>query len=163
MSKTLIAYFSCSGVTKKVAELLATIVDGDLYEIVPETPYTQEDLDWNDPNARSTVEMHDMDSRPIIKGKVNNMKSYDTVFIGFPIWWYIAPTIINTFLESYDFSNKTVIPFATSGMSGVGKTDQWLHRSCSSETLWKPAIRFSNRINEKQLSEWVKNLDLKLD
>ena len=113
-SKKLVAYFSCSGVTKSVAQTLADAVGGDLYEITPAQPYTRADLNWMDQSSRSTVEMKDLNSRPAIAGKVENMADYDTVFVGFPIWWYVAPTIINTFLESYDFSGKTIVPFCTS-------------------------------------------------
>ena len=113
--KILVAYFSCSGVTAKAAKRLATVVGADLYEIKPETPYTREDLNWMDKKSRSSVEMNDPASRPAIAGKIENMDEYDVVFVGFPIWWYVAPTIINTFLESYDLSGKTIVPFATSG------------------------------------------------
>lgn len=160
MKKALVAYFSCSGVTEKLAKTLASIVDGDLYEIQPEVPYTDADLNWHDPKARSTVEMEDKSSRPAIAGGVAEMQQYDTVFVGFPIWWYIAPTIINTFLESYDFSGKTVIPFATSGMSGVGETDRWLHGSCSSKTEWRPAKRFPANVGRNTLEKWVRELNL---
>lgn len=118
MQKVLVAYFSCSGVTKKLAQTLAGVVKGDLYEITPAQPYTAADLNWQDKNSRSSVEMRDKSSRPAISGSVKDFAQYDTVFVGFPIWWYVAPTIINTFLESEDFSGKTVIPFATSGGSG---------------------------------------------
>ena len=110
--KSLVVYFSCSGVTKKTAELLSDVAGADLFEIRPEVPYTKADLDWMDKKSRSTVEMNDPSSRPAIADKVEHMEQYDTVYVGFPIWWYVAPTIINTFLESYDFSGKTVIPFA---------------------------------------------------
>ena len=117
--KTLVAYFSASGQTAKLAKTLAGVTGGDLFEIAPETAYTAADLDWMDKKSRSTIEMKDPKSRPAIAGKVADMAQYDTVFVGFPIWWYQAPRIIETFLESYDFSGKTVIPFATSGGSGV--------------------------------------------
>ena len=125
--KSLVVYFSCSGVTKKTAELLSDMAGADLFEIRPEVPYTKADLDWMDKKSRSTVEMNDPSYRPAIADKVEHMEQYDTVYVGFPIWWYVAPTIINTFLESYDFSGKTVIPFATSGGSGMGKTEAVLH------------------------------------
>ena len=120
--KSLVAYFSCSGVTKKTAELLSDMAGADLFEIRPEVPYTKADLDWMDKKSRSTVEMNDPSYRPAIADKVEHMEQYDTVYVGFPIWWYVAPTIINTFLESYDFSGKTVIPFATSGGSSAACT-----------------------------------------
>ena len=115
MSKKLVAYFSASGVTAKVAETLAEAIGADIFEIEPKVPYTEADLNWMEKNARSTIEMNDPASRPEIAVKRDNMKDYDTIFVGFPIWWYVAPTIINTFLESYDLTGKTVIPFATSG------------------------------------------------
>ena len=120
MSKKLVAYFSASGVTKKAAEALAEAAGADLYEIKPEVPYTRADLDWMEKKSRSTLEMNDPASRPAIAGKVSGMDAYSVVFVGFPIWWYTAPSIIKTFLESYDFAGKTVIPFCTSGGSGIG-------------------------------------------
>lgn len=122
MSKKLVAYFSASGVTAKVADMLADAVGADIYEIRPETPYTKADLNWMDKKSRSTIEMNDKAFRPAIADKDAEIDQYDTIFIGFPIWWYVAPTIINTFLESYDFSGKKVILFATSGGSKFGKT-----------------------------------------
>lgn len=120
MSKTLVAYFSASGETARLAKTLAQAAGGDLYAIVPEQAYTSADLNWNDKHSRSSLEMNDPASRPAIAGKVPDMGGYDTVFVGFPIWWYVAPTIVKTFLESYDFSGKTVIPFATSGRQRHG-------------------------------------------
>ena len=122
MSKKLVAYFSASGVTAKVADMLADAVGADIYEIRPETPYTKADPNWMDKKSRSTIEMNDKVFRPAIADKDAKIDQYDTIFIGFPIWWYVAPTIINTFLESYDFSGKKVILFATSGGSKFGKT-----------------------------------------
>ena len=118
MSKTLVAYFSCSGVTRKLAEDLCGVVNGDLYEIKPVNPYTDEDLDWTNNESRSSVEMNDKSYRPEIINDLENIDEYDVVYLGFPIWWYQAPTIINTFLEKYDFTGKKIIPFATSGSSG---------------------------------------------
>lgn len=128
MKKTLVAYFSASGSTAQLAKTIAEVTGGDLFEIKPEQPYTSADLNWNEKKSRSSIEMSDPNSRPAIATTVKNMDEYDTVFVGFPIWWYVAPTIINTFLESYDFSGKTVIPFATSGGSGMGKTDSVLKK-----------------------------------
>ena len=122
MSKTLVAYFSASGVTKKRAEQLAAVTGADIYEIKPEVQYTKADLNWMDKNSRSTIEMKDKSSRPALADKDADIASYDTIFLGFPIWWYVAPTIINTFLESYDFSGKKIVLFATSGGSGFGNT-----------------------------------------
>lgn len=158
--KTLVAYFSCTGNTRQLAKTLAEVTGGDLYEITPEKPYTSADLDWNNDHSRSSVEMRDKSSRPAISGKVENFNDYDVVFVGFPIWWYVAPTIINTFLESYDFSGKIVIPFCTSGSSGVGQTDKYLHPSCSKETDWRPAKRFPTNTDKATLQKWVESLNI---
>ena len=135
MSKKLVVFFSASGITKKVAQKLAKATDADLFEIQPNPPYTKADLDWTDPNSRSSIEMKNKASRPAIAGKLPDITAYDTVFIGFPIWWYVAPTIINTFLESYTWTGKTIVPFATSGSSGMGKTNQDLAPLQSGQTL----------------------------
>ncbi len=122
MAKALVAYFSASGVTKKLAEKLAGAIGADLFEIVPEQVYTDADLNWQDQNSRSSVEMKDRTNRPAIASKVDDMAQYDVVFIGFPVWWYREPSIIDTFAEAYDFSGKTIVPFATSGSSGIGES-----------------------------------------
>ena len=158
--KKLVAYFSASGVTKAVAVALAEATKADIFEIVPETPYTKADLDWRNPKSRSSVEMQNPASRPSIADKVSNMKEYDVVFIGFPIWWYIAPSIINTFLESYDFSGKTIVPFCTSGSSGVGKTEEGLKARCPDSVKWRPAKLLNGRINKEQLADWVNSLGI---
>ena len=160
LGKTLVAYFSCSSVTEELAKALASVVEGDLFRIEPTVPYTDDDLNWNDRNSRSTIEMQDRKSRPEIANTIQNIDGYDIVFVGFPIWWYVAPTIINTFLESYDFSGKTVIPFATSGTSGVGDTDKHLHTSCSKSTKWRPAMRFGQPFNKGEIAVWVDSLNL---
>lgn len=160
MSKILVAYFSCSGHTEEVATNLATIVKGELYKIVPAVPYSPDDLKLQDPKSRTSIEMNDKTSRPKITGKVADMEAYDVVFLGFPIWWYIAPTIINTFLESYDFAGKTVIPFATSGMSDIGDSEKSLYTSCSSETKWRPGKRFAIGTGMEELVNWVHSLKL---
>ena len=136
MSKKLVAYFSASGTTKKAAERLAKAAGADLFEIKPAEPYTGADLNWMDKKSRSSVEMSDPSSRPEIAGKLANMAEYDMVFIGFPIWWYVAPRIIDTFVESYDFSGKILVPFATSGGSGMGKTVDELKKLCPNAD-WK--------------------------
>ena len=157
MSKKLVAYFSASGVTAKVAETLAEAIGADIFEIEPKVPYTEDDLNWMDKKARSTIEMNDPVSRPEIAIKRDNMKDYDTIFVGFPIWWYVAPTIINTFLESYDFSGKTVIPFATSGGSGMGKTEAVLHALCPDSVNWKSG-KMLNGYDRAQMEAWVRTL-----
>ena len=153
MSKKLVAYFSASGVTKSYAEKLAKAADADLFEIKPEVPYTKADLDWMDKNSRSTVEMKNPDSRPEIAEKLKDMEKYDTVFLGFPIWWYVAPTIVDTFLESYDFSNKTIIPFATSGGSGMGKTSDILRKVCPDADIKNGKV--INNMSESTLADWA--------
>ena len=158
MSKNLVAYFSCTGTTKSLAENLAKTVDGDLFEIKPKKEYTSSDLNWMDKSSRSSLEMNDKNSRPEILNKVNNMDDYDTVFLGFPIWWYVAPKIINTFLESYDFSGKTIITFCTSGGSSMGKTLQELKLSCLNDTKWIDGKRFSRNTSVEELRNWVDNL-----
>lgn len=157
--KTLVAYFSASGQTAKLAKILAGVTGGDLFEIAPETAYTAADLDWMDKKSRSTIEMKDPKSRPAIAGKVADMAQYDTVFVGFPIWWYQAPRIIETFLESYDFSGKTVIPFATSGGSGMGKTNEKLAPSCPGAKLLHGKV-FNSYSSKADLSAWVETLSL---
>ena len=129
MAKTLVAYFSASGTTMDVASRLARMMDSDLFAIVPADPYTSADLDWRDEQSRSTLEASDPSCRPAITSQIEDIEDYDTIFLGFPIWWYVAPAIINTFLESYDLTGKTVILFATSGGSGMGKTASILRAS----------------------------------
>lgn len=159
MSRKLVAYFSANGVTAKAAKALAAAIDADLYEIRPEIPYTRQDLDWNDKSSRSSVEMGDTSSRPAIVGNNAGIENYDVVFVGFPIWWYVAPTIINTFLESYDFSCKTVIPFATSGGSSMERTNDKLRPSCPGAKLL-PGKLLNGRLSEKELVKWVEGLGL---
>lgn len=141
---TLVAYFSATGTTKAAAEKLAQAVDADLHEIQPEQPYTDADLDWHNQQSRSSVEMKDKSSRPAIKNKVENMDQYTTVYIGYPIWWYIAPTIINTFVEQYNLKGKTVIPFFTSGGSGAGETMKYLTPSAP-KANWKEPINLTGK------------------
>ena len=152
--KKLVAYFSASGVTAKLAERLAESIDADLYEIVPKTPYTHADLNWHDSRSRSSVEMKDPASRPEIDGTRDNMAEYDVIYLGFPIWWYTAPTIIHTFLESYDFSNKTIVPFATSGGSGFGKTIESLKPCCDKTTKWLPG-QMLNHASAQALADFA--------
>lgn len=158
MSKKLVAYFSASGVTKKVAQMLKEAANADIYEIKPAVPYTKADLNWMDKNSRSTVEMRDKSFRPEIADKNVNIADFETIFVGFPIWWYVAPTIINTFLESYDFSGKTIVLFATSGGSRFGKTVDELKPSVSADTVIKEGKILNGRISKDELSEWVNNL-----
>ncbi len=155
MKKTLVAYFSASGVTAKVAEKVAKAADADLFEIKPAVPYTRADLNWMDKNARSTIEMKDPSSRPEIAEKVADMDQYENVIIGFPIWWYVAPTIINTFLESYDFSGKKIALFATSGGSGMGRTVEKLKGSVDPSASFV-SEKMLNRAGSGEISDWLK-------
>lgn len=155
--KMLVAYFSASGVTAKVAWKLAEAAGADLYEIKPEIPYSQENLDWTNKKSRSSIEMNNPASRPAIAGKMEDMEQYDVVFLGFPVWWYVAPTIINTFLESYDFSQKTIVPFATSGGSGMGRTNEKLASSCPGAKLLSGKV-LNGSLTQTELKEWVENL-----
>lgn len=155
--KTLVAFFSASGETQKLAQTLASVVDGTLYQIKPETEYTPADLDWQDKRSRSTIEMQDPTCRPALAGTVEGMDQYDTIFVGFPIWWYEAPRVIQTFLESYDLTGKTVIPFATSGGSDMGNTDSILQRSAP-KAGWKLGMRLKATASAQEVSDWLKGL-----
>lgn len=154
MSKKLVAYFSASGITAKVAERLSESIGADLHEITPKVRYTEADLDWRNKNSRSSVEMSDPASRPEIERIRENMADYETIYVGFPIWWYIAPTIINTFLESYDLTGKTIVPFATSGGSGMGKTIEMLQPSCKGATLVEGKL-FKSDVSKQELTTWA--------
>ncbi len=157
MSKVLVAYFSASGVTKMVAESLAKVAEADLFEIVPEQIYTKADLNWQDKQSRSSVEMNDRNSRPAISSKVDDISQYSCVFVGFPVWWYREPSIIDTFMESYDWNGITVVPFCTSGGSGIGDSGK------NMEALGKGAKvvtgrKLASNISENELKEWVEGL-----
>ncbi len=158
MSKTLVAYFSASGVTAGLANNLAEAAGADLYEIKPAVPYTNADLNWQDKNSRSSVEMNDKSFRPAIADTDANITDYDTIFVGFPIWWYVAPTIINTFLEAYDFSGKTIILFATSGGSGMGNSAKELKTSVSDTAVIKDGKRFAAGTSVNELKKWIESL-----
>lgn len=158
MTKSLVAYFSATGTTAGAAELLAKAADAELFAIRPAVPYTKADLNWMDDRSRSSLEMRDPSSRPAIAGRVENMDAYDRVYLGFPIWWYVAPTIINSFLESYDFSGKTIILFATSGGSGFGKTVEGLKGSVSPTARIMGGRLLNGRLSESELRAWVKSL-----
>lgn len=158
--KSLVAYFSASGVTARAAKTLAEAAGADLYEIKPKTPYTKADLNWMDKNARSSIEMKDPSSRPELADENADIASYDVIFLGFPIWWYVAPTIINTFLEAYDFSGKTIILFATSGGSGLGKTVEKLKPSVSDTTVIKEGKLLNGQVTKENLENWLKTFNL---
>ena len=151
--KCLVAYFSASGVTAKTAEQIASAAGADLYEIRPETLYTLADLNWMDKKSRSTVEMNDPECRPAITGRVEDMDQYQTIFVGFPIWWYVEPRIVDTFLESYDFAGKTMIPFATSGGSGIKRAEESLKEHCPAAE-WKEG----KLLNGGNVEAWVRSV-----
>lgn len=154
MSEILVAYFSASGVTAKVAKKLADVTGADLFEIVPAAPYTRADLDWTDRNSRSSREMRDKSFRPAIAETTDTSK-YGVIFVGFPIWWYVAPTIVNTFLESCDLQGKTIVPFATSGGSGMGNTAEEFKVSCKGAIV-KSGRRFPANVSEEEIADWAK-------
>ena len=154
MSKKLVAYFSASGVTASLAKNLAAAIGADLFEIEPVIRYAKTDHDWTTKKSRSSVEMSDKSSRPAVAKKLGNMSEYDEVFVGFPIWWYIAPTIVNTFLEGYDLAGKTIIPFATSGGSGMGETNEYLANSCKGAKLVEGKVLRRNACAD-ELKKWA--------
>lgn len=158
MKKSLVAYFSASGKTAKVAENIAIITKADIYEIKPRIPYTKEDLNWMNKKSRTSIEMNDKTYRPELLDRDADIEAYDTIFLGFPIWWYVAPTIINTFLESYDFTGKKIILFATSGSSGFGNTVQELKTSVSADTEIMEGKVFHLRKSVSYISKWIETI-----
>ena len=154
MSKVLVAYFSAGGVTAKMAKKLADAIGADLFEITPEEPYTKADLNWMDKKSRSSLEMNDRNCRPAIRSRVESMAQYDVVFVGFPVWWYREPSIIDTFMEAYDFSGKTIIPFATSGMSGIGDSGKNMQDLAKGAKVL-PGMRFKNSVSSGELKTWA--------
>lgn len=157
-AKTLAVYFSATGNTKAIAEEIARLTGADLYEIVPADPYTSEDLDYNN-DCRANQEMNDVSARPAIGGETINVSSFDTIFVGYPIWWGQAPRIISTFLESYDFDSKTIVPFCTSASSGIGSSATNLH-DLAPNANWLPGQRFSSSTDQSTVQNWVDGLDL---
>lgn len=151
--KVLVAYFSATGTTENVAKIVAEVTDGALFQITPQVTYTSADLDWTDKQSRSSVEMRDKSSRPAIKSRVANINEYDIIYIGYPIWWYVAPTIINTFIEAHDLSGKTIIPFATSGGSPIGPTVEALRKTYPTLNIKDGALL--NRATEKSIKAWI--------
>ncbi len=154
MAKALVAYFSASGVTKKLAEDLAAAIGADAFEIIPEEIYTDADLNWQDQNSRSSVEMKDRSCRPAISSKVENMDQYDVVFVGFPVWWYREPSIIDTFAEEYDFGGKTIVPFATSGSSGIGEAGMNIGNLAKGSHV-SAGRRFAANASADELKAWA--------
>lgn len=153
-TKILVVYFSCTGTTKKLAEYAADILDADLYEIVPQKPYTEKDLAYYT-GGRADKEQDDLQARPAISGSISDIAGYDKILLGYPIWHGQAPRIISTFLESYDFSGKTIIPFCTSHSSGIGSSDTSLHSLCSETAEWKAGRRFSSDTTQDEIKEWL--------
>lgn len=160
-SKVFVAYFSATGTTEGVAQEMASALGADRYEIVPAEPYTDADLDYRDDNSRSTIEMNDPSARPAISGSVENMEQYDVVFLGYPIWWGDAPRIVSTFVESYDFSGKTIVPFCTSGSSDIGSSASNLEKLTSGAT-WLSGKRFSGSSSHTEIVDWLNSLGLDL-
>ncbi len=161
MGKKLVAFFSVTGCTRKVAESIAEIVNASIVEIRPARPYTEEDIDWRNPNSRSSVEMNDPSSRPAIDFALDSLSEYDMVFLGFPIWWYTAPKIVLTFLENYDFSGKRIVVFATSGSSGFGKTIEDLMPSVSGNTIIEMAEVYHRMPSNGELESWLRSYESK--
>ena len=156
-NKVLVAVFSAGGVTRKVGKEIANICDGSYFEIIPEEKYTKGDLNWMNKRSRSSMEMKDPEARPAIALKLMNMDEFDTIILGYPIWWGLAPRIIETFLESYDMEGKTIIPFCTSGGSGIGNSDTELHKNVSGNVKWKNGVQI-NRPNEKAIRSWLEEV-----
>lgn len=156
MSKVLVTYFSASGVTAKVAQNIADSIGADIFEIKPKQKYTSEDLNWMNKKSRSSIEMNDKSSRPKIENTISNLDDYDTILIGFPIWWYTNPTIINTFIESVDFTGKTLIPFCTSGSTGISGCEKDLRNNYPQYT-WKEGKRFKGGESEEVIESWINN------
>ena len=158
-SRVLVAYFSCTGNTEPVATQAAELLGADLYEIVPEIPYTEEDLNYNDSSSRATTEQNDPDARPAISGSIEDISQYETILLGYPIWWGEAPRIISTFLESYDFSGKTIVPFCTSGSSAVGSSADNLHDLCSDSAIWMEGTRFDGaETTAEEIRQWLSDM-----
>lgn len=160
MSKVLVAYFSASGVTRKVAEELAKVEEADLFEITPETLYTAADLDWKDQQSRSTLEMKDPTCRPAVAGQVEDMSQYGVVFVGFPIWWGREPSVVDTFLDAYDFSGKKIVPFCTSGGSGIGETAKRIQEIVGAAAAVEGGTRLGGTVSKEDLETWTAGLDL---
>ncbi len=160
MSKVLVAYFSASGVTRKVAAEIAKAEQADLFEILPEVPYSAEDLDWTDKQSRSTLEMQDSGCRPPIARQVENMAQYDIVFIGFPVWWGREPSVVDTFLDAHDFTGKTIVPFCTSGGSGIGETAKRMQEIVGASAVVREGTRLGGKVSEADLAIWTSALGL---
>lgn len=162
-SRVLVAYFSATGTTKTLAEYAADAMGADLYEIVPEEPYTEDDLNYSDRNTRATVEQDDKNVRPAISGSVENMDQYEIVFLAYPIWWGEEPRIMDTFVEAYDFSGKTVIPFCTSGGSGIGSSGRNMQSLSTGDAIWLDGERLSSSSSREDMVDWINGLGLDVE
>ncbi len=162
-SKVLVAYFSATGTTKTLAEYAADAMGADLYEIVPEEPYTDDDLNYSDRNTRATVEQNDKNARPAISGSVENMEQYEIVFLAFPIWWGEEPRIMDTFVEAYDFSGKTVVPFCTSGGSGIGSSGKNMQSLSTGDATWLDGERLGSSSSREDIVNWINGLGLDVE
>lgn len=159
-TKILVAYFSCTGTTETVANYAAAALNADIYRIQPQEPYSDADLDYSDDGSRASREQNDAAARPVISGSIENMEQYDIVLLGYPIWWGDAPRIISTFLESYDFGGKTIVPFCTSGSSGIGSSADDLHGLCAQSAVWLDGMRFGAGASEEEVSDWLLELNI---
>jgi flavodoxin len=159
-TKVLVVYFSATGNTESIAGYIADEIGADKYEIIPEEPYTSADLNYSNSSSRATLEQNDASARPAISGSVENMDDYDIIFLGYPIWWGQAPKIMYTFLESYDFSGKTIVPFCTSASSGIGSSASNLHGCCSDRVTWLSGNRFSSSASQSTVTAWINGLEL---
>jgi len=162
-SKVLVAYFSATGTTKTLAEYAADAMGADLYEIVPEEPYTDDDLNYSDRNTRATVEQNDINARPAISGSVENMEQYEIVFLAFPIWWGEEPRVMDTFVEAYDFSGKTIVPFCTSGGSGIGSSGRNMQSLSTGDATWLDGERLSSSASREDMVDWINSLGLDVE
>jgi Flavodoxins len=158
----LVAYFSCTGNTRSLAEQIAQAAKAELYEIKPEIPYSTEDLNWRNSSSRANIEHNNSSSRPVISDNAVNMEQYDIIFLGYPIWYGQAPKIICTFLESYNFSGKTIVPFCTSGSSPIGSSASNLHKLCSNNTTWLSGSRFTRNTSRSEIAAWINKLGLNI-
>lgn len=159
-TNVLVAYFSATGNTKAVAEQIANVTGGELYEIELAEPYTSEDLDYNNDDCRANLEMNDDAARPEIAGAIENIEQYDTIYLGYPIWWGNAPRIMNTFVETYDLSGKTVVPFCTSGGSGISTSVDTLQELAGDGITWMEGQRFDRGVSEDEISQWIDEMGL---
>lgn len=157
-SSSVVVYFSCTGNTEKIAKNIAEVTNSDIFEIVPSVPYTSDDLDYSNDNSRTSIEQNDINARPEISVTFENIDDYDTIYLGYPIWWGDAPKIMYTFVESYDFTDKTIVPFCTSGGSGISGSEDSLKKSCKGSAVWLDGKRFKGSETTTEISSWIDTL-----